>query len=335
MSSIHYFQRYTQKENVATNNTLLLFSRLYQHSPSKFKVFLAELLEDKDIEVGVQFSQQLKSKGSIPDGAVFQSSFKIVIETKMHSNFSLSQLQAHLADFSDEKYKVLLSLSPSTPKPRLRSSIESAIEAYNADRKIKVKYIATTFSTIIKSFKRSIETHDFELNDIISDFEEYCFHDGLMIDDSIMKAVTCGWTIGENFKYNLYYAPRSRGYSDHAYLGVYAQKSIQGIGKISNIIEADLTENGDLKILNHTADITQQQKADIIHVIAEAKENNGWDISKEHTFFCVEKLYETKYKKNSPYPLQGSKLFNLKEALQIDKLPDVSEIAEKLKTITW
>lgn len=335
MSSIHYFQRYTQKENVATNNTLLPFSRLYQHSPSKFKVFLAELLEDKDIEVGVQFSQQLKSKGSIPDGAIFQSSFKIVIETKMHSNFSLPQLQGHLEDFSDEKYKVLLSLSPSAPKPKLRSSIESAIEAYNADRKVKVKYIATTFNAIVKSFKKSIETHDFELNDIISDFEEYCFHDRLINDDSIMKAVTCGWTIDENFKYNLYYASRSRGYSDHAYLGIYAKGSIRGIGKIINIIEADLTENGELKIISHTTDITQQQKTDIINVIAEAKENNGWDITKEHRFFCVGKFYETEYNKNSPHPLQGSKLFNLKEELQMDKLPDVSEIAKKLKTITW
>ncbi len=40
MSEIHYFQRYSQKENVITNNTLLLFSRLYNHSPQKFNLFL-------------------------------------------------------------------------------------------------------------------------------------------------------------------------------------------------------------------------------------------------------------------------------------------------------
>jgi len=47
MSSIHYFQRYSQPENVATNNTLLLLSRLYHDSPNKFKGFLNDLLDDK------------------------------------------------------------------------------------------------------------------------------------------------------------------------------------------------------------------------------------------------------------------------------------------------
>ena len=33
---IHYFQRYHEKENVATANTMLLLSRLYQYSSDKF-----------------------------------------------------------------------------------------------------------------------------------------------------------------------------------------------------------------------------------------------------------------------------------------------------------
>ena len=36
MSSVHYFQRYSQPENVVTNNTLLLLSQLYNYSPKKF-----------------------------------------------------------------------------------------------------------------------------------------------------------------------------------------------------------------------------------------------------------------------------------------------------------
>ena len=37
---VHYFQRYSTKENVATANTMLLFSRLYSYSPNKFFDFL-------------------------------------------------------------------------------------------------------------------------------------------------------------------------------------------------------------------------------------------------------------------------------------------------------
>jgi len=40
MSTIHYFQRYSQKENMVTNNTMLLFSRLYHHSTNQFNQFL-------------------------------------------------------------------------------------------------------------------------------------------------------------------------------------------------------------------------------------------------------------------------------------------------------
>ena len=37
---IHYFQRYHEKENVATANTMLLLSRLYSYSSDKFFRFL-------------------------------------------------------------------------------------------------------------------------------------------------------------------------------------------------------------------------------------------------------------------------------------------------------
>ena len=150
-----------------------------------------------------------------------------------------------------------------------------------------------------------------------------------------MRAVTCGWTLQENFDFNLYYAPKSRGYSEHAYLGVYSQKGIKGIGKISNIITADLI-NGELKILDTTGGaVTEEQETNIKAVIPVALENNGWDISKNHKFFCVVKLIKTDFPKNSKYPLQGTKFFNLKDILEVDKLPLIEEIAEKLKLKEW
>ena len=97
MGSIHYFQRYSQKENVLTNNTLLLFSRLYQHSPISFQNFLNDLL-DLDVDAGISFSQQIKGQGSVPDGSLTQTSFRIIVETKLHENFSVGQLKGHLQD---------------------------------------------------------------------------------------------------------------------------------------------------------------------------------------------------------------------------------------------
>ncbi len=72
MADIHYFPRYSQKENMVTNNTLLLFNRLYQHHTHRFKQFINLILEDSDLELDttVKFSQQVKGTGSIPDAVV-------------------------------------------------------------------------------------------------------------------------------------------------------------------------------------------------------------------------------------------------------------------------
>ncbi len=131
MSSIHYFQRYSQAENVATNNALLLLSRMYQHSPNHFKGFLNDLLDDTDLEAGILFNQQERGKGSIPDGSISQISFKVVVETKLHQQFSVQQLTGHLNSFGKEENKVLLSLSPKLPSVSLRTQIETEIQKFN------------------------------------------------------------------------------------------------------------------------------------------------------------------------------------------------------------
>jgi len=106
MSRVHYFQRYSQKENVVTNNTLLLFSRLYNHSPTRFEDFLNALSGDGNLtfDVGMQFAQQEGNtkRNSVPDGLITQKSIKVVIETKLHGNYGLSQLSNHLESFQNE-----------------------------------------------------------------------------------------------------------------------------------------------------------------------------------------------------------------------------------------
>ena len=150
-----------------------------------------------------------------------------------------------------------------------------------------------------------------------------------------MRVVTCGWTLQENLQFNLYYDPVTRGYSEHTYLGIYSDKSVRGIGKIENIIVADRLPNGQLQILQSTHPVTTQQEQNISAVIPLAFQNNGYQIFTGHKFFCVEKFYETDFEKMTKYPLQGTKFFNLKTELQIDKLPDTEEIARLLREKTW
>lgn len=336
MSSIHYFQRYSQPENVATNNTLLLLSRLYQHSPNNFKGFLNELLADTDLEAGILFNQQQRGKGSIPDGNISQTSFKVVVETKLHQQFSVQQLTGHLNSFGLEENKILLSLSPKMPSASLQKQIETEVKKFNTSKNTSVKYIPTTFQSIVEKFRNTLEDYDFDLIPIVDDYEDYCINDKLITDDEYrMRAVTCGWTLEENFKHNLYYDRIEDGYSEHSYVGTYSDKSIRGIGKLSNIIQANLLPNGKLDIKSNTNPVTAEQEKNIIDVIAAAKQNNNWDIRERHNFFCVERFYETDFRKTTKYPLQGTKFFNLKVELNLKTLPPTEQLAELLKTITW
>ena len=77
---IHYFQRYHEKENVATANTMLLLSRLYSYSSDKFfRVLRLEYSLDS-FNPEIVFTLQEKSEESIPDATITQESFKIVVD---------------------------------------------------------------------------------------------------------------------------------------------------------------------------------------------------------------------------------------------------------------
>jgi hypothetical protein len=254
----------------------------------------------------------------------------------LHKHFSLQQLTEHLNSFRTEQHQVLLSLSPKQPDNSLKSQIEIAVSNFNEEYQTSIKYLPTTFQEIVTKFNNSLEDHDYELTEIIDDFEAYCIHDKLITtEEARMRVVTCGWTLQENFQFNLYYDPANRGYSDHNYLGIYSDKAVKGIGKIENIITANLLTTGHLQIIDSIATVTSQQEQNIIGVIAAAQINNNWNIANGHKFFCVEKFYPTNYRKTTKYPLQGSKFFNLKDLLEVMTLPSTQEISQLLNHIEW
>lgn len=334
MSKIHYFQRYSQKENVATNNTLLLFSRLYNHSLYKFNNFLNELLElgEENINVGLEFSQQEKEKSSIPDGIFYQESFKIAIETKMSKHFDESQLINHLNTFEKtEGKKVLIGLSPVFMDENLKRKIIKISQETN-----NVIFKNLTFKQIISAFREILEDYEFELHNIIDDYEEYCNQSGLIKETEFkMRIVPCGDSFELNKKYNLYFCHKDRSYSDHRYIGIYKEKSVKAVGKVETIVVADIVDNK-LVIKENTVNITEGQKEAVIKIITESKELYGWEISKEHRFFIVEQFYSMEFKKISKGGIQGARFKNLKDILDLKgELPETEKIAELLNKKVW
>lgn len=333
---IHYFQRYHSKENVTTGNAMLLLSRLYHFSSSKFHTFIKSLVggDIQNFETGIIFDMQIKSKGSVPDGQIKQNSFNVVIETKLGKDFDINQVKQHLKTFKEEDYQVMLTLSPYPLSTQQETEIRQAIETENQTFHKNIKHVHSTFERIISLVSDVIDERDYEFNDILNDYREYCSHEGLLSNrDQMMRTVPVGRTYDDNLKYKLYYDPAARGYSEHGYIALYKEKAIKAVGKIVNIVEADEV-NGQLIVKSQTAAVTPEQQNNILEAINSSR-GYGWKVEKDHKFFCVDEFVETNFAKASKYPLQGTKFFNLEELLGPSVEKSSRNIAKLLDGEAW
>lgn len=337
MSKIHYFQRYHQKENVVTNNAMLLFSRLYHHSPKKFNKFLNSLLEDDELEVGVSFFQQERNGDSIPDGLISQESFKIVIETKLHNGFGNSQLINHLQSFGNESKSILIALSNVPIKAEQEEHLHELVKDFNTKNDKKIVFLPTTFREIIAVFRDELSEFDIELHEVIIDFEEFCSTSGLLPKDyPRMLIVPCGMSIKDNFQYRMYYDPATRTHSRATHIGLYNNKRVKGIGKIVNLVRADLDESTNtLKIITETSPTTEDQKQRIIGIIKASLTTLGWSIKSGHKFFCLDDLEKTNFVKSTSGGIMGKRYENLQAKTGLDKNTATFQFAEALNKETW
>lgn len=340
MAGIHYFQRYSSKENTVTNNTLLLFSRLYHYDNRAFKYFLNQLLADEQtapINTTIKFEQQTSGNHSVPDGAITQESFKIVIETKLYGQENIEQILKHTNSFNGESNKFLMLINVQ----QVSESYQNKLRKKLAEKDTGVQLIDTTFEDIIISFRAVINDYDTEMNMIIDDYEDYCNSANLIsIEDRLMRVLPVGKTLNHNFKYKLYYAPASRTYNRrHRYLGLYTQKEIKGVGEINLIVDADYSkETKELKCKVVEGDrerLTDEVKDNIVQAMVQGEEDFGYQIYTGHRFFIVPDFKETKFEKDSSGGLLGARYFDLTEhGLEKEEL-NTELIAKKLRKKKW
>ncbi len=330
---IHYFQRYHGKENAATANTMLLLSRLYAYSPDKFFRFLKTAVFSDNIEPEIVFNLQEKSDESVPDATITQASFKVVVETKLHGQFSVDQLKRHLTAFSGENYQVLMTLDPRPMSQKTAEAFEICLMEHNSKAEHPVSHINTTFEKVISNIRNVLDDRDYEMLDVISDYEEYCYESDLISDAwKRMRVQLAGVTLEVNKKLDLYYDDMNRGFSGHEYLGLYKDKSVRAVGKISAIVTAKGTpENLTYDLEKGT--LTDEMKARINEAIKDGK-RYGYQLTNTRYFF-VDHFFEADFRKITPRAPMGSRIFDLTEVLGVSKLPDIEEIAKYLRERTW
>lgn len=334
---IHYFQRYHQKENVATANTMLLLSRLYAYSPNKFfRLLKSEFFLDS-FEPEIFFNLQEKSEGSVPDATITQEGFKVVVETKMTDWFHSDQLENHLKAFRDEKNRILITISSELMEKTKLDTFNKNLQMNNNIPEHPFIHINTTFEKLANAIEDVIDDRDDEMKKILEDYRDYCYHDGLIpILDSwkYLRMQLAGTTLDFNKENNIYYDNAERPFRPHDYLGLYKQKSLRLIGKICAIATA-AEDNGEIVYEAELGELTEERKQLINKAIQEGF-TFGYNLKAfKHRYFFVDKFYETDFKKVSKGGAMGTRIFDLTEILQTEEIPETEKIAELLKSKTW
>ena len=347
---IHCFQRCHAKENVATANTMLLLSRLYNYSTNKFYQLLKNLFFANSFNPELNFTIQEKSEKSVPDAIICQNSFKLVVETKMTDCFGVEQLKNHLAAFSDEQHKVLLTIAGQKMNRNTYSDFQKELDIYNETQKVPVLHFNTTFEDLATAVSEVLSDQDFEMQEVLNDYLDYCYHDKLITSDDwkYMRMQLASTTLEYNMSANVYYDSADRGFRPHNYLGLYKDKSVRAIGKIDAILRA-VVKDGKLEVVPESEDFfvdsadpkkVEEAIKGFSERIAKAMEDGkrfGYDLENtEHRYFFVEKFYETDFRKITPRAPMGTRIFDLSDIVGISsRYEDVSKIAEELKTKTW
>jgi len=337
MTNVHYFPRYSQRENFATNNTLLLMHRLYDTSRHRFHRFLELLLVGKDsgeevVKFGLQIAQQTGTGASVLDGDLRQEAVKIGIEAKNHAKaFTEDQIARHLAGFKKTAKGYLLLLSPTSPA--IDEKVWRRLES--VARKKNVDLVSLTFSRIIESFRECLRDFDGDLHELIEDFENYCSKSDLLDSDkTTMFVPPCGKSFEINKAERLYFCRSTWSRRKTGYIGFYVNKSVRLVGRVARVVHCEL-EGKKLRSVSPDgtiAELSSDERQRVTQAMHKAFAANGWEITEGYQFFLCDEVRETDFRKTSPSGIMGHRYFNLKD---YGDPKTIDELAHALATKNW
>lgn len=339
MSRVSYFQRFSQPENHATNNTLLLLRYFYQKSPFKVQNVLNSIL-NVELSIGLTFEQQIKDKGghSVPDAQIKQEPMRIVIETKRGGELNSDQILRHLDSIAQGKKEksftggnVLLGIT----KDPIGDSDRKALMEEAASRGIT--FAAATFSQIAEAFRDQCEDFEQELLSIVEDYEEFLTAETLLeVGNRWLVVFPCGVSIAENKRFDLYYEPPSRPCKrSYRFIGVYDQKSVRYVGTVEAITIVSHSK-GKAIFSEEAGHLTESHRKRIMSVM---DETTYYDLKGSPTrFYLVDSFIPTDAKKTSSGGIWGIRYLDLPKMIpdfNPRKKYSSADLAEQLKKAIW
>ncbi|MBZ5636921.1 MAG: hypothetical protein LAO55_27675 [Acidobacteriia bacterium] len=309
MSRVSHFQRFSQPENHATNNTLLLLRYFYQSSPFKIQSVLTSLLET-DLSIGLAFEQQIRGDASIPDALITQEQMRIFVETKRGGALDPEQIRRHLKSIAQHAAtgrgdgSILIGLT----KEPIAESERKVLVAEAASQGIT--FAAVTFTQIVEALRTQCADYERELLSIVEDYENYLAEEGLLEERNQWLVVfPCGTSITENARFSLYYEPPSRPCKrNYRFIGVYNRKTVAYVGTVEAIAVTSC-QDGVVSFAEEAGQLTDSHCQRIKSAIEETR---YYDLkANPHRFYLVDSFVATDAKKTSPGGIWGLRYLDL------------------------
>jgi hypothetical protein len=235
--------------------------------------------------------------------------------------------------FKAEQHKFLILLNKSSDT----RSREPLTSLRKLAKRNGILVLHATFSSLVKAAENCLSPHDEEMIALVKDYELFCsVSDLLPTDEYTIFVPPCGDSVEDNIQFSLYHCPTTRKFRKAKYLGIYANKSIQAIGKISKIVSCDVDLKAKrVKEGNDQEGLTTKEQQRIVGACIGAQKY-GWDLSRDRKFFLCDEMVRTHFTKKSKWGIQGHRYIDLKEILGEKKIPgSLEELATLLRTHEW
>ena len=142
--------------------------------------------------------------------------------------FYKDQLIRHLSKFKNEEYKVLITLSSAFMEKKKKAGFDAALDAYNKEHQTHIIHVNTTFELLEQGVQDVISDRDYEMQEVLDDYLDYCHNDKLIIIPDgwkKMRMQLAGTTMDFNIAENVYYDNIDRGFSAHDYVSYRRKKT--------------------------------------------------------------------------------------------------------------
>ena len=343
MSEISYFQYYSQRENHATNNTLLVLRHFYQESVQKLEEILGSLL-DEEIAIGLDFKQQVRHSESIPDGLISQKPLNIYFEVKgSGGKLNIGQIKRHIKSIKSNEdvvssTKILFALTPDKVSDAMIDKLSDLAKEEG------IIFAAITFTDVLEALQKSCAPHETKLQDILNDYEQFLSSQNLLEQKRIgelMTVVPVRTSVAESKKFHLYYEPAKRkSKTSSKFFGLYTRKCIRYIGRVGTVVRGKLKGNKyEVEEIEFSRAGKKKLTTDENQRIVDAINTCSYypNLKKDYRFYLFDEFEETEFHKESKYGLWGPRTFNLSQWLNYDdkKEYDTNEAAEALRGKSW